>query len=91
MSPERTHRQVVAGLLDIQARLRGESPSVASEGVILIEGDIEVRAGGESPRTWQVFPEVNLCPQGFDLTIDDRIALLQHDIADRERQVEPGS
>ena len=32
---------------------------------------------------WQHLPEFNLCPQTFQLTLDDQIALLQGTIAER--------
>ena len=32
---------------------------------------------------WRHFPEFNLCPQTFQLTLDDQIALLQGTIAER--------
>ncbi|MGZ4147206.1 MAG: hypothetical protein ACXVPL_05830 [Actinomycetota bacterium] len=35
---------------------------------------------------WRHFPEFNFCPQVFQLTLDDQIALLQGSIAERSER-----
>ena len=66
----------VAGIADRVTRLEHDLARVSAQ----ID---QVAPGRHRAVEWRKLPEFNFCPQIFQLTLDDQIALLQGTIAER--------